>query len=243
MTQPEFPTSIIIPAYNEENRLGHTLEALLEFIEKKVFKCADIKEVLIIDDGSHDKTAHVASTFHSSSIEIRVIRSPRNFGKGHAVRIGLTYARYPWVLMADADMSTPWTEVDKLFEYIKKHSAQIAIGSRDLKESNIKIRQSWVREHMGKTFNLLVRMLSGLNFKDTQCGFKLFHKNHVLQYIKFLKVNDFAWDVEFLLYAKKYKVVTVEVPIQWNHMDKSHVHPIKDGARMLLTLIQVSFRK
>jgi len=242
--------SIIIPAYNEATRLPRTFELLTQAIDGGVFSAFSLAEILIVDDGSRDETATRAETDRQKNpilnALIRVIRIRPNQGKGNAIHQGLSQAQGPWCLIADADSATPWDQFLKLNEAASASQAtprtSIAIGSRDLPESDVRTRQSWVREHMGKTFNLLVRFITGLSFKDTQCGFKLIHRPSIQAFLPKLKVKRFAWDVEFLMFAKKFGLKTIEVPVSWEHQDDSHVHPVRDAAEMLMRVIQLRLR-
>lgn len=239
----ELNTSIVIPAYNEEFRLPRTLNVLRECIRANSLAPIVIKEVIVVDDGSTDKTINIALGIGASSLpEFRVIESTANFGKGHAIRVGILAAHAECVLVADADMSTPWTEVVKLAAQLHAQKAHVAIASRDLAQSDIRIKQSWMREHMGKTFNLIVRFFTGLPFHDTQCGFKFFTRAPVIEFARQLTVNRFAWDVEFLMFAINSGLKVVEVPVTWEHQEESRVHPIRDGLNMLFTVIGLRFR-
>ncbi|MGE3974618.1 MAG: dolichyl-phosphate beta-glucosyltransferase [Bdellovibrionales bacterium] len=228
--------AIVIPAYNEATRLPRTLEVLAKQIKSGELNSVKISQVIVVDDGSRDQTVEVVKKYEASLPQLLVLKSDKNYGKGHAVRTGLLYAEAPWLLVADADMATPWEEVLKLVEECQAQQADIAIGSRDLKESEIVIRQSWVREHMGKTFNLMVRSITQLPFKDTQCGFKLMKKNAVAAFLKKLTVDRFAWDVEFLMLAQSHGLKIVEVAVRWSHQEESRVHPVKDGINMAYTI-------
>ncbi len=232
--------SIIIPAYNEEFRLPHTLNTLKELIEKRQLN-AIINEILVVDDGSKDQTIQVAQKFISSFASLKVIESGQNYGKGHAIHLGLRQATQDYILIADADMATPWTELNKLAKHLLEKNAQGAIASRDLKGSELLIKQSWIREHLGKCFNVFVRLMTGLPFKDTQCGFKLFNRKSLLPFMNNLKVNDFAWDVELLIKAQNHKLKVLEIPVVWQHIDESRVHPVYDGLRMILTVLKIRF--
>jgi dolichyl-phosphate beta-glucosyltransferase len=236
--------TIIIPAYNEAKRLPRTFSLLSKAIETGVFENTKLEEILIVDDGSKDETARISeseSAKHDSLKSIvKTLRVNPNQGKGNAIHVGLRGSKGSWCLIADADSATPWDQYLKLAR--AGHDAPIAIGSRDLPESDVRTRQSWIREHMGKTFNLLVRLITGLSFKDTQCGFKLINRQAIQPFINQLKTKRFAWDVEFLMFAKKYDLETKEVAVVWEHQDESHVDPIKDASEMLARTIQIRLR-
>ena len=230
--------SLILPSYNEEKRLPRTFQLIDEAIQNGVFSGFDLKEILVVDDGSKDKTADVTKTHQSKQPLLKLVPVVPNQGKGNAIHVGLKTATSDWCLIADADSATPWNQFIK----VKATTTPVAIGSRDLPESEVRTKQSWVRENMGKTFNFLVRMITGLPYKDTQCGFKLIHKPSILTFLPQLRVKRFAWDVEFLMFARAHHLAITEVPIAWEHQDASRVNPIKDSIEMLLRVIQMRIR-
>jgi hypothetical protein len=237
--------SILIPAFNEAGRLPHTLGLIKSSKEKGIFGAFALKEVWIIDDGSRDQTAQIAMGFTPSLPEIRVHSVAPNQGKGNAIHTGLKLLTGDWCLIADADSATPWDQFIPLSKACLEGTnprPTIAMGSRDIEGSIRKERQSWVRENLGRLFNLAVRWITGLPFKDTQCGFKLIHMPSVRPFLNFLQVKRFAWDVEFLLFAKRANLSMVEVPVVWEHQEGSRISPLKDGIEMFLRVIQMRIR-
>jgi dolichyl-phosphate beta-glucosyltransferase len=236
--------SLIIPAYNEAKRLPRTFELLRTAQTDGVFSAFELQEILIIDDGSRDATAAVSDEARASLPLIRVIRVQPNQGKGNAIHEGLRQAQSDWCLVADADSATPWDQLLRLWNSLQSATppAQVAIGSRDLPESNVLTNQSWIREHMGKTFNLIVRFITGLPFRDTQCGFKLIHRHSIEKFLPELKIKRFAWDVEFLMFCNSSNLRIIEVPVTWAHQEESRVNAIKDSFEMLVRVIQLRFR-
>lgn len=229
--------SIVIPAYNESQRLPVTLDSLLQ--ETTI----PFNEVIVVNDGSHDDTLEVAKSFEKRfSGRIKVVDSQPNRGKGFAVRRGIEEASQEWVLVADADRSTPWREYFKLLSAQERSASMGAIGSRDVDGSVLMAQQPFYREWLGKLFNFFLRSLTGLKFKDTQCGFKLFHRESFLKFFPELREDRFAWDVEFLMFAKKYKLPVVEVPVEWAHVKGGTVHPIRDGLKMVWAVLQMRAR-
>jgi dolichyl-phosphate beta-glucosyltransferase len=163
--------SIVIPAYNEAQRLPGTLEAIASYlIKKKDFEA----EIVVVDDGSSDRTRSIAESFNIADVPVRVVANPVNRGKGFAVREGMLQTTGDWVLFSDADLSTPIVELDKLMWEANRLNADVAIGSRAIDRSLIGVHQSAFREYAGRIFNLMMRALTGLRLWDTQCGFKLF---------------------------------------------------------------------
>lgn len=232
--------SIVIPAYNEESRLPRTFGLIQGAIAEGCFKSFQLIEIIIVNDGSTDQTSKKIKEFQQLINVAFELPIQSNQGKGNALHEGLKKAKGNWVLIADADSATPWNQIKKLELHCP--IAQVIIASRDLPDSQVQIKQSWVREHMGKTFNYLVRFITGLPFKDTQCGFKLIHKPSITPFLEQLQVRRFAWDVEFLMFSKMHKLTIQEVAVLWEHQEASRVHPIFDATEMLLRVIQLRIR-
>ena len=230
--------SLILPAFNEAKRLPRTLQLIKAAIDENVFKDFELTEIIIINDGSKDETLSICNQSAKTLKTLKTLDISPNQGKGNAIHTGLKAALGEWCLIADADSATPWDQ----FLKIKEPKTPIAMGSRDLPESDVRTKQSWIREHMGKTFNLLVRLITGLPYRDTQCGFKLIHKPSILPFLNELQVKRFAWDVEFLMFARAYHLEIAEVPIAWEHQEESRVNAIKDSSEMLFRVIQMRIR-
>lgn len=236
--------SLILPAYNEEKRLPRTFQLIQEALEAGVFQACEIMEILVVDDGSKDQTIRVSESARAQLPQLRVIPVKPNQGKGNAIHTGLKAAKGDWCLIADSDSATPWDQFVRLWNAIQsqKEKTHIAIGSRDLPESEIQTSQSWLREHMGKTFNLIVRLITGLPFKDTQCGFKLIERSSIQSFLPRLTVKRFAWDVEFLMFARASHLRTIEVPVVWAHQEESRVNKFKDSLEMLFRVVQLRLK-
>jgi dolichyl-phosphate beta-glucosyltransferase len=174
---------------------------------------------VVIDDGSTDRTASVASRYSG----VRLLTNPGNRGKGYSVRHGMLEANGDWLLLSDADLSTPIEEVEKLWEAAGKAGAQVVIGSRALNRTLIGVHQPWAREYVGRFFNVFMRALTDLPFHDTQCGFKLFERNAARSIFERQLLNGFGFDVEVLLLANKLGYRTVEVPVRWNDVPGTKV--------------------
>jgi glycosyltransferase involved in cell wall biosynthesis len=200
--------SIVIPAYNEEKRLFGTLASIGRYLEKTPWEFA---EIVVVNDGSGDKTADVASAAGA-----RVLDNPGNRGKGYSVRRGMLDAKGDWALLTDADLSAPIEELDRLWRAVEKEHTQGAIGSRALDRSLIGVRQPRFREIMGKFFNLTMRVITGLPFHDTQCGFKLFESAAAREIFSRQTLDGFGFDVEVLYIAQHLGYRTLEVPVRWN---------------------------
>lgn len=199
----------MIPAYNEEARLPASLERVSAYLTGAGWA---FSEIVVVDDGSRDRTAELAA-----GLGARVLRNPGNRGKGYSVRHGVLEARGEWVLFTDADLSTPIEEVEKLWSAAESRRAEIAIGSRALDRSLIGVRQPLAREASGRLFNVVMRAITGLPFRDTQCGFKLFEAGAARDVFRRQVLDGFGFDVEVLALARKLGYAAVEIPVRWNN--------------------------
>ncbi len=225
-----FSLSIVIPAYNEAERLGETLRTVFAYLNEHVPQ----GEVIVVDDGSADGTADVAerSFALAGSVSARAIRVRPNRGKGHAVRAGLLAARAPVALFSDADLSTPITETPKLVKPILSGEYDLTFGSRALDRSLIGVHQPWRREQSGRVFNLIVRLSTGLPFWDTQCGFKAFRMDVCRPLVEAATVDRFGFDVELVYLAYLAELSLREIPVRWDHNEGSKVSVMRDSSRM-----------
>ena len=198
-------------------------------------------ETIVVDDGSVDATSEVAREILRGTPG-RVVRIPENAGKGAAFRRGFAVAEGRWVLVSDADFSTPIEEYAQLAAAARDHDLDIVIGSRAMAGARIEKRQHPVRQGMGKAFNLAVRLATGLPFRDTQCGFKLFARERVEPLVAKLRVDGFAFDVELLFLAARFQLRVGEVPVVWRNDEHSSVGLVRDPLRMLLDLALVRWR-
>jgi dolichyl-phosphate beta-glucosyltransferase len=209
--------SIVIPAFNEEQRLPHTLKRITDWLSSKSW---DHTEILVVDDGSRDRTAKLVKSYGRG---VRLLRNPGNRGKGYAVRHGMLEAEGQWALYTDADLSAPIEDFDRLCVAATTANAQIAIGSRAVDRSLVEIPQAAFREYSGRFFNMVMRMATGLPFLDTQCGFKLFRRDAAQAVFSRQKLDGFSFDVEDLYIAKKLGISVVEVPVRWSNMEGTKV--------------------
>jgi len=223
--------SIVVPAYNEADRLGNSLRAIVSYLSDN-FPDA---ELIVVDDGSSDKTAQIARQRLDEGERLRtsLISYKSNLGKGRAVRLGLLAARGEIALFSDADLSTPISEAPKLIEPIETGVCDVAFGSRALDRELIGVRQSWRREQGGRVFNLAVRLATGLPFWDTQCGFKAFRMSVCLPLIEAATIDRFGFDVELLYLAYKAGLKLKEIPVRWDHNEGSKVNLASDSLKML----------
>jgi dolichyl-phosphate beta-glucosyltransferase len=224
--------SVIIPAFNEASRLPGTMCKVLSYLDTARYRF----EIRVCDDGSTDGTV-AAVKEQVTDPRIIFLREEINQGKGAAVRRGVLAASCDYILVCDADLSTPIEEIEKLFPVALE--GKVAIGSRGLPGSQLIQRQSAHRQGMGKIFNLIIRLLLGVSLHDSQCGFKLFPAAIARQAFDTLQVKRFAFDVEVLLKAAKMGVQCVEVPVVWRDSTPSRVHMIRDSARMLFDVVRI----
>ena len=222
--------SIVIPAYNEENRLGASLEKIQRYLSGSKW---DFAEVVVVNDGSRDRTGEVARAGGA-----RLLENPGNRGKGYTVRHGMLEARGEWVLYSDADLSAPIEEIEKLWGVVQRDGAQVAIGSRALDRSLVGVHQPLPREMMGRLFNLVMRVETGLPFRDTQCGFKLFEGKAAREIFSRQKLEGFGFDVEILFIAKRLGYKAVEVPVRWDNVEGTKVS-LWLGAKAFLDPLQI----
>jgi dolichyl-phosphate beta-glucosyltransferase len=235
----EFPLhdpvySIVIPAYNEEARLPATLEKVLAFVREQKWPA----EVIVVNDGSRDSTADIVRRMAAREPTLILLENPGNRGKGYSVRNGMLQARGRIVLFSDADLSSPISEAPKLLAALAG-GAGVAIGSRWMRAELQTRRQSWLRQILGRVFNLLARVLLGLQFHDTQCGFKAFTREAAQAIFPLQKIERWGFDPEILFLARKLGFKVEEVPVFWGHSGGERIHPIRDGAKMLLDMLQI----
>jgi len=231
---PEPFLSIVIPAYNEAGRIVSSLEAIQDYVRGKDF----LVEIIVVDDGSTDNTAEIAS----AQAGVRVLRNQGNRGKGFSVRHGVLEARGELILFTDADLSAPIEEADKLLATMESSHADAVVGSRALQRELIGTHQSPFREWGGRFFNLLVRIFTGLRIQDTQCGFKLFRRQTTRRAFELQRVDRFGFDPEILFLVERLGGKVVEVPVRWNHNAATKVHYLRDSLHMTLDLVLLRWR-
>jgi dolichyl-phosphate beta-glucosyltransferase len=226
--------SLVIPAYNEAERLGSTLERAVEYLSRR----GASYEVLVVDDGSRDRTIEVAEGFAGRGV--RVIRHKQNRGKGAAVRTGMLASRGGEVLLSDADASTPIEELEKLERSLSE--APVVFGSRAVDGADVRQRQPFYRELMGKTFNRIIWLLGVRGVSDTQCGFKLLAGEVARELGAELTIDGFAYDVELVWLARRRGYPIAEVGVIWVNSPDSRVDPIRSSVSMFRDVIRMRLR-
>lgn len=233
VASPVPKVSIVIPAFNEASRIRESLRRIAEYRSGAGYST----EVLVVDDGSSDDTAHIVEGAEFSGI--RLIRNGSNRGKGYSVRNGVLAAIGEYVLFTDADLSAPIEELDKLMAVALKENADVVVGSRALDMKFIEKHQSSIREGGGRLFNVMVRMVLGLKIHDTQCGFKLFKRDRVQSAFQKQTTNGFGFDPELLFVMSRQGLKIVEVSVRWSHAEGSKIRFFRDGVRMFTDLLRI----
>jgi dolichyl-phosphate beta-glucosyltransferase len=233
----ELRWSVVIPAYNEARRLPACLADVVAYFDGR----DEPYEVLVVDDGSTDETAARVLEAQGAHPSVTLHRLAVNRGKGFAVRAGMRAARGLLRLMADADGATPIGEVKRL-EAAVLAGADVAIGSRALRDPSVSRQVRTHRKLSGEIFNFLVRRLGVPDVRDTQCGFKLFRGDAAEALFGELRTEGFGFDVEMLLLARRRGYRVAEVAINWADQPGSKVGVLKDGPRMLAQIVRARAR-
>ena len=228
--------SIVVPCYNEEQRLPRTIEQIHRYLDGTNASY----ELVLVDDGSADGTRLVMDAAAKQHSAVRVETLPHNRGKGRALAVGVQAAVGDEILLTDADLSTPIEELDKL-QAALENGAGVAIGSRALRASRVEISQPIYRVLMGKAFNLIVQAVLLPGIWDTQCGFKLFRADVAHNVFAGLTTDGFGYDPEVLFRARKQGVKIVEVPVVWRNSAPTKVSPIRSSLDMLKHVLRVRF--
>jgi dolichyl-phosphate beta-glucosyltransferase len=226
--------SIILPAFNESSRIGPSLEKVLAFVREQAWNA----EIIVVNDGSRDDTAKIVRGFMLHAPELRLLENPGNRGKGYSVRNGMLNARGDILLFSDADLSSPIQESIKLIGAIEQ-GADVAFGSRWLLAGMQTRRQSLLRQFVGRAYNLLLRLMLGLPYKDTQCGFKACTRRAAEVIFTRQQIEGWGFDPELLFIARKFGLKMTEVAVEWANDDRSKVNPIVDGVKMFGELLKI----
>ena len=229
--------SIVIPAYNESARIGRALDEVLQCIHARDWHA----EVVLVNDGSTDNTVAVVQEYAAIHPEIRLLQNPGNRGKGYSVRHGVLQAVGDIVMFTDADLSAPIEEAERLFAALRQ-GADIAIGSRWLDRTRQTTKQPFYRQFFGRCFNGITRLIMGLPFADTQCGFKAFRRPVAQTIFQLQRIERWGFDPELLFIALKRGYKIQEVPVTWGHDERSRLSYLKDGLKMLEEIAYIRFQ-
>jgi dolichyl-phosphate beta-glucosyltransferase len=223
--------SIVIPAYNEENRIGRTIIETFDYLDKQNYS----SEVIVVNDGSTDHTVEAVRSFEMRTRgRLRLIENPGNRGKGYSVRNGMLKAGGEIALFFDADLATPTSEIAKVVGPIAEDRYDVVFGSRALDRSLIGTHQSFFRETVGRAGNLIQFAFTGLRFRDTQCGFKAFRREAAQSVFRLQQIDGFGFDPEILFIAKKQGWRLLETPVRWNHIEGSKLNPVTAPIKALM---------
>ncbi len=225
--------SIVIPAYNEENRITHSIKKITKYLNKRKIQY----ELLVVNDGSKDKTVREVEDINNK--KIKLINNEKNMGKGYSVRRGFLKSRGDYVLFTDADLSTPIEELDKFEKFLPEYD--IVIASRKADNAQVVEKQPVWRIFAGNMFPFVVRVIMKQDIKDTQCGFKLFDRKKCFAVFKKQTLFGFGFDVEILHIARKNKLKIKELGVSWFNDGETKVKLIKDSALMFLDLLKIRY--
>ena len=232
MAQPTY--SIVIPAFNEDSRITRGLDGVLAFVAERGWSA----EIIVVNDGSRDRTADIVRDCARLHANVRLLENPGNRGKGYSVRNGVLNSSGDLVLFTDADLSSPIEEALKLFAAIEA-GADVAIGSRWIRPETMTERQSIFRQIAGRLYNIINRVVLRLPYRDTQCGLKAFTKNAAHDVFARQKIERWGFDPEVLFIARKCNYKIAEVPVTWAHDDRSKINPLLDGIKMFGEVLRI----
>ena len=226
--------SVIIPAYNE----GKYIEKAVREISNYLWKTFGSFEIIAVDDGSTDETLSILRNLSSKVSGLKVLYNGKNMGKGYSAKSGVLSASGKYIMFTDTDLSVP---IDEIGKFVKKidEGADVVIGSRAIKGANIIKGQNIVRKNMGRTFNLLIRMLLFSGIRDTQCGFKVFKNSVAKRIFNISRINGFSFDAEILYIAKKLGYKVEEMPVKWVNRPDSRVSMIRSSTRMFFDIFAI----
>jgi dolichyl-phosphate beta-glucosyltransferase len=230
--------SVVVPAYNEAQRIGRSLGAIHWYLASKGYTA----EVIVVDDGSSDETVNVVAGIIEPWPSFRLLRNESNRGKGYSVRRGVLAARGDYVLFTDADLSAPIDQADVLIAALESTGAHAAIGSRALQRELIGVHQPLFREWGGICFNLAVRLFTGLKLRDTQCGLKLFRRETTRRAFEYMKAERFGFDPELLFLVERWGGRIMEIPVRWDNDPATRFNVLRDAVRSFREVAEVRWR-
>ena len=225
--------SVVIPTFNEAKRLPQSLLAVMDFLKKQMYS----SEIIVSDDGSQDRTVALAEEL-LKEFPHQILVTPQNRGKGNAVRQGMLAATGAFALFTDADLSTPIDEVTRFLEHLEKDH-DVVIGSRALPESQVEVHQNFLRETMGKVFNLVAQAWVFKGVHDSQCGFKCFRREAAQKLFSLQKLDGFSFDVEIVYLAQKLGYRLLELPVIWRNSAQSRVQVLRDPLMMFWDVLRI----
>lgn len=234
--------SIVIPMYNEEQRIGTTLPKLLVYLEKQVYS----REIILVDDGGKDGGIALARALLQGKEDFRVVEYGANRGKGYALKQGILASRGQLMLFTDADLATPIEELDQMLPWLMPNSEQaagyqIVQGSRKMAGAVLEKRQPWLRENMGKVFTKLCNLIVQTNVTDATCGFKCYQGTVARELYALQRLSDWTFDAEIIFLARQRGYLIKEVPVRWHDERGTKVHLLRDSVRSFQGLLKIRF--
>ncbi|MEW6103858.1 MAG: dolichyl-phosphate beta-glucosyltransferase [bacterium] len=230
----EIYLSVVIPVYNEGDKIEKTLDTIIKYLDGKKYTY----EIIVVDDGSLDKTPGIIEEISKGNSKIKLLKNELNQGKGYSLKRGILATRGKYVLFTDCDLSTPFEEIDKILAFLEK-DYDIAIGSRKLKDSFIEVHQPWWREFMGSVFYFFAHLLIIKEVSDFNCGFKGYRGNVAHHLYGKGRLKRWGFDVEIIFLTKKFKYKMKEVPVRWINAKTTKVNLLLDSIRSFTELIQI----
>ncbi len=231
---PEIFLSIVIPVYNEEKRLGSSLEAIVKYLQDKPWS----REIVLVDDGSTDNGLEMARQKLADRETLRVISYGTNRGKGYALKQGILAGQGRYILFTDADLSTPIEELDKMWPWFEQ-GFDIVQGSRKTRGAEVVQHQPWLRENMGKAFTWLSNVIAQVNVSDVTCGFKGYRREVAHELYGCQQIFDWSFDAEIIHLARRGGYRLKEVPVRWHDERGTKVHLVRDSLRSFQGLVMI----
>jgi dolichyl-phosphate beta-glucosyltransferase len=225
--------SVIVPAYNEEKRIGPSLDSITSYLKRQSYSW----EVIVADDGSSDATIQVSEQ-KLKGLPHKILKTAANGGKGSAVKRGMLAAVGEYRLFTDADLSTPIEEVSRVLKELQS-GYDAVIGSRALSDSNVLVHQNFIRESMGRIFNGCARLLAFRGIHDSQCGFKAFNAKAAIDLFTLQKLPGFSFDVEIVFLSQHRGYRLLEIPVTWRNSEQSRVRLLRDPLLMFWDLLKI----
>lgn len=232
-TRGEVALSVVIPAFNEVDRIGATVGRVLAFFDKCAYSC----ELIVVLDGGRPGAAAAVTRAAAGRSNVTILDNGRNRGKGYSVRQGVKVSTGRFVLFVDADLSLPIEDTDRFLGALES-GADLAIGSRELPDSLETGEQQRMRHHLSRVFNAIVRAVAVPGLRDTQCGFKAFRGSCARALFAVQQIDGFGFDVEVLRIARRWRYRIAEVPVTCEYHPSSSVRKLRDGGAMLIDLVR-----
>ena len=238
MKNTNLSLAIVIPIYNEEQRLSTTFDGLDRFLSQNPFSSS---EIIFVDDGSSDRSKEIILS-RSFSIPHKLIETRGHLGKGAAVRAGMLFSKSNYAITVDADMSTSLSEIIKFIPYIEE-GCPVIIGSRKMNGSEYLLSQPRLRRMLGGGYIIFANAITGISVSDITCGFKCFSREAIEKIFSRTKINEWSYDAEVLFLARQFGFRIGEVPVSWRNDPRSHVYIFSDTLRSFIDIFRIRFSR